>query len=144
VVKHRAEIAHVEPAFKEVKLNPLAHFEFRSRLLWINGPLSNADIKFTISYSLREESNSRTTCRLSAVNRPMRACISGPRSSAAINGASIAACHSSDCRVLPGGKAKMYLAASLSVRSVLPRGNGIGSSNARDQGIISAVFSTAS
>jgi hypothetical protein len=50
VVKHRAEIAHVEPAFKEVKLNPLAHFEFRSRLLWINGPLSNADIKFTISY----------------------------------------------------------------------------------------------
>jgi hypothetical protein len=61
VVKHRAEIAHVEPAFKEVKLNPLAHFEFRSRLLWINGPLSNADIKFTISYSLREESNSRTT-----------------------------------------------------------------------------------
>ena len=50
MVKHRAEIAHVEPAFKEVKLNPLAHFEFRSRLLWINGPLSNADIKFTISY----------------------------------------------------------------------------------------------
>jgi uncharacterized protein involved in propanediol utilization len=45
---------------------------------------------------------------------------------------------------LPGGKAKMYLAASLSVRSVLPRGNGIGSSNARDQGIISAVLSTAS
>jgi hypothetical protein len=24
VIKHRAEIAHVEPAFKEVKLNPLA------------------------------------------------------------------------------------------------------------------------
>jgi len=71
--------------------------------------------------SLREESNSRTTCRLSAVNMPMRACISGPRSSAAINSASIAACHSSDCRVLPVGKAMMYLAASLSVRSVLPR-----------------------
>jgi hypothetical protein len=33
VIKHRAEIAHVEAAFKEVKLNPLAHFEFRSRLL---------------------------------------------------------------------------------------------------------------
>src|SRR5450755_2676892 len=32
------------------ELNPLAHFEFRSRLLWINGPLSNADNKFTISY----------------------------------------------------------------------------------------------
>jgi len=24
VIEHRAEIAHVEPAFKEVKLNPLA------------------------------------------------------------------------------------------------------------------------
>jgi hypothetical protein len=33
VINHRAEIAHVEPAFKEVKLNPLAYFEFRSRLL---------------------------------------------------------------------------------------------------------------
>jgi hypothetical protein len=33
VVEHRAEIGHVEPAFKEMKLNPLANFEFRSRLL---------------------------------------------------------------------------------------------------------------
>ena len=24
VIEHRAEIAHVEPAFKEMKLNPLA------------------------------------------------------------------------------------------------------------------------
>ena len=64
----------------------------------------------------------------------MRACISGPRSSAAINSASIAVCHSSDCRVLPGN-AMTWLAASLSVRNVLPPGSGIGSSNARDQGI---------
>ena len=40
--------------------------------------------------------------RFDALMTPMRACISGPRSSAAINSASIAACHSSDCRVLPG------------------------------------------
>jgi hypothetical protein len=52
---------------------------------------------------------------------------------AAINSASIAACHSSDCRGLPGDKAMMYLAASLSVRSVLPPGRVIGSSKRRDQ-----------
>jgi hypothetical protein len=69
---------------------------------------------------------------------PTRACISGPRSSAAINSASIAACHSSDCRVLPGN-AMTWLAASLSVRNVLPPGSGIGSSKRRDQGISSSA-----
>ncbi len=73
--------------------------------------------------------------RLIALNIPTRACISGPRSSAATNSASIAACHSSDCRVLPGGNAMMYLAASLSARIVLPPGRVIGSSKRRDHGI---------
>jgi hypothetical protein len=52
--------------------------------------------------SLRDELNVCSTCRFNALSMPMRACISGPRFSAAINSASIAACHSSDCRVLPG------------------------------------------
>jgi hypothetical protein len=103
------------------------------------GHSSRFSFRFPHCVSLRDRSKTRSTCRFSALNMPMRACISGPRSSAAINSASIAACHSSDCRVLPGGKAMMYLAASLSVRSVLPPGMLIGSSKRRDHGISSSA-----
>jgi hypothetical protein len=76
--------------------------------------------------------NVRSILRFKARSTPMRACISGPRSSAAINSASIAACHSSDCRVLPGD-AMTWLAASLSVRQCPAAGSVIGSSKRRDQ-----------
>src|SRR3981081_381506 len=45
--------------------------------------------------SLRDGSKARSTCRFSALNIPMRACLSRPRSSAAIIRASVAVCHSS-------------------------------------------------
>ena len=58
-------------------------------------------------------------CRASII--PTRACIEGPRSSADINSASIAACHSGAC-CFDFGSAMMYAAACFSVTSFLPFG----------------------
>ncbi len=49
------------------------------------------NFRFPQRVSLRDGSNVRSTFRFSALNIPMRACISGPRSSAAIKRASVAA-----------------------------------------------------
>ena len=65
---------------------------------------------------------------------PTRACIRGPRSSAAINSASVAACHSGLC-CCALGSFMMYAAASFNVVRALPFGGTIGSSKGRDQGM---------
>jgi len=51
--------------------------------------------RFPHCVSLRDELNTRSTFRLRALSMPMRACISGPRSSAAMISASTAVCHAS-------------------------------------------------
>jgi hypothetical protein len=76
-------------------------------------------LRFPQCFSLRSGLNTRSTCRFNARNTPMRECIIGPRSSAAMISASTAVCQCS-CRCSAFGRLVMWLAASPSVSSFLP------------------------
>jgi hypothetical protein len=93
---------------------------------------SRASLRLPQCFSLREESNTRSTCRFRALITPIRANMVGPPLSATSMSASIAASHSGSAASFFGSPG-MYVAASWRVRSVRPPGSETGSSNSRDQ-----------
>ena len=91
---------------------------------------SRGSLRWSQCFSLREESNTRSTCRFRALITPMRANIVGPPRSATSMSASIATCHSGNAASF-FGRPVTCVAASRSVRSFSPSGRAIGSSNSR-------------
>ena len=138
VIEHAAQIPEINPSAARFALDEMLGFVL-VRISVLDNIFSARDLHsslfnlcFPQCVSLRDELNTRSTFRLRALSMPMRACIKGPRFSAAMISASTAVCHASRfCSAF--GSFMMQSAASRRLTNSRPPASRTGSSKGRAQ-----------
>ena len=104
MIEHAAQFPGINPsaarfAFDEMLGFVLVRISVLGNIFYIfragSSFLSLFNFRFPQCVPLRDELNTRSTPRLRALSMPMRACIKGPRFSAAMISVSTAVCHAS-------------------------------------------------